>query len=71
MGLPSDSITLRWSCTDKQALTWLLNHTYQLSGSNDSVGGIIVIPCLGSINPIQKLPFITVFSIAFCNIQAL
>lgn len=53
--LSSDSITLRWSCTDKQALTWLLNNTYQLSGYNESVEGIIVIPCLGSINTDTKI----------------
>ena len=43
--LGADSITLNWSCTDREALTWLLNQTYQL---ND--GGIIKIPPLGKLS---------------------
>lgn len=53
--LSSDSITLRWNCSDKQALSWLLNHTYQLSGSNDSANGVIAIPCLGTISTDTKI----------------
>lgn len=53
--LTPESITLRWNCPDRQALNWLLNNTYKLSGSNDSVQGIIVIPSLGSINTDTKI----------------
>jgi len=44
--LASDSIALRWNCTDREALTWLLTHTYQL----DDQEGIIKLPALGSIS---------------------
>ncbi len=53
--LTPESITLRWNCTDRQALNWLLNNTYELSSSNDSIQGIIVIPSLGSINTDTKI----------------
>jgi CRISPR-associated protein Cas8a1/Csx13 len=46
--LTSESITLRWKCTDREALTWLLNHTYQFN--NDSIQGLIKIPALGEIS---------------------
>ncbi|GJD21335.1 hypothetical protein RIVM261_062910 [Rivularia sp. IAM M-261] len=45
--LTPESIILRWKCTDREALTWLLNHTYQL---HDSIQGLIKIPALGEIS---------------------
>lgn len=45
--LASDSIALSWSCTDREALTWLLDQTYKL---DDHVQGAIKIPALGSIS---------------------
>lgn len=53
--LSSESITLRWKCSDRQALSWLLDNTYKLSSNNDSLQGMIIIPCLGSINTDTKV----------------
>lgn len=52
--LSTESITLRWNCSDREALSWLLSNTYKLS-NNDSLQGMIIIPCLGSINTDTKV----------------
>lgn len=48
--LASDSIHLNWTCTDREALTWLLDQTYKLDDQ-----GIIKIPALGSIETDTKI----------------
>ena len=48
--LASDAITLKWQCSDREALSWLLTNTYQIDEHHK---GAIKIPDLGdfSTNP--------------------
>jgi CRISPR-associated protein Cas8a1/Csx13 len=51
--LTPESITLKWNCSDKEALTWLLQNTYQLDETH--VEGLIKIPALGSLRIDSKI----------------
>ncbi len=46
--LTPDSITLKWQCSDRQALSWLLANTYQIDEYH--IQGLIKIPALGNIS---------------------